>query len=137
MVLELAADGLKVVWRDENAMQNHWATSVVQEGFLYGMDGRHERGSNFRCVDFATGAVKWTADEGLGRASFFLAEGHLVALGERGRLALIELNSERYIEKARVRVSSRRVWTPPILAQGMLYIRNEREVLCFDLRKSA
>ena len=98
------------------------------------MDGRHERGSNFRCIEFETGKIVWTADEGLGRASFFMAEGHLIALGERGRLALIEVSPEAYKEKARVRVSSRRVWTPPILAQGLLYIRNERKLTCFDLR---
>jgi outer membrane protein assembly factor BamB len=134
VVLQLAPDGLKTIWRDESAMQNHWATSVYHDGLLYGMDGRHERGSNFRCIEFDTGKVRWTADQGLGRASFFMAEGHLVALGERGRLALIEVSPEGYKEKARVRVSSRRVWTPPILAQGRLYIRNEREVKCFDLR---
>ena len=137
VVLQLAPDGLKEIWRDEYAMQNHWATSVYHDGYLYGMDGRHERGSNFRCVEFMTGKVMWTADEGLGRASFFMAEGHLVALGERGRLALIEVSPEAYKEKARVRASNRRVWTPPILAQGRLYIRNEREVRCFDLRANA
>ncbi len=134
VLLQLAPDGLKVIWRDELAMQNHWATSVYHDGYLYGMDGRHERGSNFRCIDFMTGEIQWTADEGLGRASFFMAEGNLVALGERGRLALIEVNPKAYVEKARVRVSSRRIWTPPIMAQGLLYIRNERQVRCFDLR---
>lgn len=134
VLLRMAPAGLEVVWRDEFAMQNHWATSVLDQGFLYGMDGRHERGSNLRCIEFNTGRVRWTADEGLGRASFFMAEGHLFALGERGRLALIELSPEAYKEKARVRVSDRRIWTPPIIAQGRLYIRNERELKCYDLR---
>lgn len=137
VVLRLKPDELEVVWRDEHAMQNHWATSIYHDGYLYGMDGRHERGSNFRCVEFMTGEVKWTADEGLGRASFFMAEGHLFALGERSRLALIEVSPDAYKEKARARVSNRRVWTPPIMAQGRLYIRNEREIRCFDLREKA
>ncbi|MCF6287434.1 MAG: PQQ-like beta-propeller repeat protein, partial [Candidatus Hydrogenedentes bacterium] len=135
VLLQLAPDGLKVVWRDESALQSHWATSIYHEGYLYGMDGRHERGSNIRCVEFATGKVLWAVDKRLGRASFFMAEGNLVALGERGRLALIEVNPEAYKEKARVRISARRrVWTPPILAQGLLYIRTEQGITCFDLR---
>jgi len=134
IVLRLAPGGPEVVWRDEFAMQNHWATSVYHDGYLYGVDGRHERGSNIRCIEFETGKVMWAAEEGLGRASLIIAEGHLIALGERSRLALIGLSPEAYREKARVRVSSRRIWTPPILAQGRIYIRNEREMKCFDLR---
>lgn len=135
VVLKLEPGGLKEVWKDRLAMQNHWATSIYHEGYLYGMDGRHESGSNFRCIEFMTGSVIWTAYEGLGRASFIMADGHLIAIGERGDLALIEVSPERYIEKARVRVLSYPVWTPPILSDGLLYIRDENVMKCLDLRE--
>ena len=134
VALKLAPGGLEVVWRDEDAMQNHWATSVYRDGFLYGMDGRHERGSNFRCIEFATGKVVWTANKGLGRASFIMADDHLIAIGERGDLALVEVSPEGYIEKARARVLRYPVWTPPILSHGLLYIRNENRMKCLDMR---
>ncbi len=133
--LKLEPDGFKVLWQSKTAMQNHWATSVYRGGFLYGMDGRHEAGSNFRCIDFKTGDVKWTADQGLGRASFVMVEGHLIAIGERGDLALIEVNPERYIEKARVRVLQYPCWIPPVLSHGLLYLRNENTLACLDLRE--
>jgi outer membrane protein assembly factor BamB len=137
VALKLDPAGLKEIWRDELAMQNHWATSLYLDGFLYGMDGRHERGSNLRCIEFATGKVRWTADEGLGRASFILAEGHLIGVSERGDIALIEASPEGYMEVARARALRYPVWTPPILAQGLLYVRNERtyrSIKCLDLR---
>ncbi|MBX3175717.1 MAG: PQQ-like beta-propeller repeat protein [Candidatus Hydrogenedentes bacterium] len=140
VALKLAPGGLEVVWRDEFAMQNHWATSIYHEGYLYGMDGRHERGSNLRCIEFATGKVVWTAEKGLGRASFIMVEGHLIAVGERGDIALIEASPEGYREKARVKVLYYPVWTPPILARGRLYVRNERSkraIKCLDLRAEA
>lgn len=137
VALRLAPDGLQEIWRDEDAMQNHWATSIYHEGHLYGMDGRHERGSNLRCIEFDTGKVVWTAKKGLGRASFIMAEGHLIAVGERGDLALIEATPEGYREVSRAKVLYYPVWTPPILAQGLLYVRNERHkraIKCLDLR---
>lgn len=134
VAVKLEPDGMKVLWKDADAMQNHWATSIHQDGYLYGMDGRHERGSNFRCIAFDTGEVQWTADQGLGRASFVKADGHLLAIGERGELALIQISPERYIEKARVPILRYPVWTPPILSHGYLYIRNENRIACLDLR---
>lgn len=135
VLLKLEPGGLKEIWKDARAMQNHWATSVYRDGFLYGMDGRHEMGSNFRCIEFKTGKVRWTADEGLGRASFIMADGHLIALGERGELALIEASPERYIEKARVPALRYPCWTPPILSRGLLFLRNENTLVCVDLRE--
>ena len=117
-------------------MQSHWATSVYHEGYLYGIDGRHEFGSNFRCIEFATGKVMWTADKGLGRASFVMAGGYLIAIGERGQLALIEVSPGGYIEKQRVRILRGPIWTPPILSHGLVYIRNAREMICLDLRRA-
>ena len=136
VALKLEPGGLKEVWKDRLAMQNHWSTSIYHEGYLYGMDGRHERGSNFRCIEFKTGKVVWSAGEGLGRASFIMADGHLIAIGERGDLALIEVTPERYIEKARARVLRYPVWTSPVLSNGLLYIRDETTMRCFDLREA-
>lgn len=134
VALQLKPDGLVEIWKDERAMQNHWATSIYHDGYLYGMDGRHERRSNFRCIEFMTGKVMWSADEGLGRSTFIMADGHLIALGEQGALALIEVSPERYIEKARVGVLKYPVWIPPVLSHGLLYLRNEQVLECRDLR---
>ena len=135
VALRLEPGGLRTLWQSRDAMQNHWATSIHHDGILYGMDGRHEYGSNFRAIELATGRVRWTADQGLGRASFIMADGHLVALGERGELALIEVNPQKYVEKARVKVLEYPCWTPPVLSHGLLYLRNEKQLLCLDLRE--
>ena len=134
VLLKLEPAGLEEIWKDRRAMQSHWATSIYHEGYLYGLDGRHEAGSNFRCIEFMTGKVRWTADRGLGRSAFIMADGHLIALGERGHLALIEVNPDSYQEKARAQVLSYPCWTPPVLSRGLLYVRDENRLICFDLR---
>ena len=135
VLFQLSPIGLQVVWKDSQAMRNHWSTSIYYQGYLYGMDGRHEGGSRFRCIEFLTGKVLWTAKQGLGRAAFILAEGNLIALGERGTLALIEATPERYIERSRAQILQYPCWTPPILSHGRLYVRNETRLICLDLRE--
>jgi len=135
VALEVPAEGaLKCLWRDKKNMQNHWATSIYHDGFLYGIDGRHENESEMRCLDWKTGAVRWSSPRGLGRTPFIMAQGHFLGMSERGDLVLIEVNPDRYLEKKRVRVLDYPCWAPPVLANGLLYVRNETVLECLDLR---
>ncbi|HIA47256.1 MAG TPA: alcohol dehydrogenase [Candidatus Hydrogenedentes bacterium] len=134
VALKLTPDGLQEVWRSPTAMQSHWATSVYHEGYLYGVTGRHEQGSKLRCIEFLTGKVVWTADRGISRASYVMAAGYLIAVGERGEFALIKVTPEGYTEKSRAKVMRYQVRTPPVLSHGLVYIRSERKLKCLDLR---
>jgi hypothetical protein len=81
---------------------------------------------------------------GLFRASLLVADGQVLALGEFGHLARLE------VSRAGLRVRERawlfaatETWTPPVLSRGLLYIcQNTRDavagtpprLLCYDLR---
>jgi outer membrane protein assembly factor BamB len=135
VALQVPPEGaLKCLWRDKKNMQSHWATGIYHGGFLYGIDGRHEQESQMRCLDWKTGAVRWASPRGLGRTPFIMAQGHFIAMSERGDLVLIEVNPDRFVEKRRVRMLDFPCWAPPVLANGLLYIRNETLLLCLDLR---
>jgi len=135
VAMRLGADGLDIVWQDKAAMQNHWATSIHHEGHLYGVHGRHEREAEVRCLQWATGKVQWASPRGeLGRLTGILAQGHLVAMAERGQLVVIEANPERYVLRRRTPMLDGPCYAPPVLANGLLYIRNETVLLCCDVR---
>ncbi len=121
------------VWTNRN-FQNQFATSVVHEGFVYGPHG-DLGGSVFRCIELETGEVKWTA-RGPGKCTLLFADGHIIALGESGTLYLIEPNSEKYVEKGTLADLLRfKAWAPPSVSRGMLYMRDERDIICVDLRR--
>jgi len=134
IALRVTPDELTTLWRDKKNFQNHWATSIYHDGYLYGAHGRHEKDAVMRCIDSGTGAVRWTSPPGLGRTTFIMAQGHLLVMGERGYLALVEVTPERYVEKERVRLLKYPCWAPPVLANRRLYLRGETELLCLDLR---
>ena len=137
-MLEVAADGRSadVVWHDGEAMQCHWSTPIARDGFLYAFSGRHESDADLRCVRASDGKVMWRspgegekpAGTAFGRGSAILADGRLIALGERGALSLLDANSQevRVISTATFAELDYPCWTAPVLAQGRLFITGAR-----------
>ena len=130
--------------RADRALKAHWATPVLYRGCLYGSSGRNSGDAVLACVDWKTGAVRWSAG-GYGRASVVLACGQLVVLGEYGDLALVRANPDRHEEISRVRVVGEVApgreadllappcWAAPVIARGLLYLRGKERLVCLDL----
>lgn len=123
-----ADTGLSVgeVWFSKK-MKNHIATSVYFNGAIYGFDE-----SILKCMDAETGAERWKA-RGYGKGTLILADGHLIVLGEKGNLAIVEARPDAHVQVASAKVLSDRCWTSPSLAGGRLYLRNMAEIVCLDL----
>lgn len=131
------------VWRAP-VLEIHWNTPIYHEGHLYAFSGRNEPDARFRCVEYATGKLKWDRDERwrrggaipnvYGRGSAIAADGRLIVLGEAGLLGLFELNPERDVELSRWQVPEigYPAWTAPVLADKRLYLRDEDSLLCLD-----
>ena len=64
--------------------------AIHHDGYLYGSSGRHTENAELRCVEWATGTVKWS-EQGLTRASLLYVDGHFVCLSEDGSLRLLRL----------------------------------------------
>ncbi|MGB9597126.1 MAG: PQQ-binding-like beta-propeller repeat protein [Candidatus Poribacteria bacterium] len=119
---------LTQIWKNKN-MRNHFNNCVLWQGYLYGFDMEQ-----LRCIDFKTGAVKWT-QRGLGMGSVMIADGKLIALGDNGILAIAEAVPDGYKELARAKVLDGLCWTVPILSNGKIYCRNhEGDLVCLDVK---
>lgn len=149
VLLRVKPDGKNVeeVWRS-TALEIHWTTPILYDGYVYAFSGRNEPDARFRCVEFATGKVMWDRDESwpphssptppvYGRGSAILADGKLIALGEGGLLGLFKVNSQKPEEISRFHVPGLRYpcWAAPILANGNLYLRSEDRLMCFNVTK--
>lgn len=114
------------IWRSER-VQNRLSTSVLHDNHLYGF---HK--TILKCIDANTGSEKWKA-RGFGEGTLILAEDHLIILGDRGKLGLVEATPAAFNEVASAEVLSGLCWTVPTLANGRLYARNEKEIVCLDM----
>ena len=122
------------IWTSNDALSNHYATSVYRDGYLYGFHGRQEYGPSLRCVEWRTGRVEWNQD-GLRAGTVTLAGDRLLILTERGELILAAANPEGFQVISRAQVLEGTVRAYPALARGRLYARTETALVCIDLRK--
>ena len=130
-VVEVSASGdrfsVREVWRN-NRMKNRFSSSVLHEGFVYGLDE-----SILACIDPATGELRWKGGR-YGYGQVMLASGHLVVLTEDGDLALVRATPERHEELVRFPVLNGKTWNHLAMAGGYLLVRNLAEMAAFDVR---
>jgi outer membrane protein assembly factor BamB len=133
VLLDASASKLERVWDSDESLSSHYAPVLHRQGYLYGWHGRQEYGPELRCVEAASGAVKWSAKLAAGGAAI-LAGSRLILMHENGELALAEASPEGFRELARAEILPATVRALPALAAGRLYARNPRSLVCVDLR---
>lgn len=119
---------VQTVWQNKR-IRSAFSTPIYHQGYLYGFDN-----ATLKCIDIAANREQWK-QRGFGQGSLILADGKLIVLGEKGKLALIKADPSQYTELDRARPLNRRCWTMPTLAHATLYIRDERTLLAIDLSK--
>ena len=115
------------VW-SERLMRNHFNTSVLVDGYLFGFDN-----GTLRCFNAETGERCW-AKRGFGKGSVVAADGLLYVLSDAGLVALVRASPEGYEELGRLQVMEGRSWTAPSIANGRLYLRDFDEIVSLDIR---
>jgi outer membrane protein assembly factor BamB len=143
--LRLAGETVSTVY-EARVLRSTFSNPVLLNGYLYGSD----RGM-LQCVDWATGTERWNqpgilrhlpgqeADgvtyHAMSEGALIAAGSHLIALDDSGTLRLIVASPDAYREVARASVLKGPCWTIPVLANGLLYCRNNGgDLVCLDLR---
>ena len=121
---------VREVWTNR-LMRNHFSSSVLYEGHIYGFDN-----ATLKCLVATTGEQKWV-QRGYGKGSLIAADGLLYILSDQGQLILAEATPAGFQEKGRIQVLEGRTWTAPVLSNGRLYLRNDKEMIALDVRTPA
>lgn len=143
-VSRIKDDRPRVVWQDkersrQKAMQTHWNTAILHNGYLYGSSGRHQYNAELRCIEAKTGKVMWS-QEGLSRCSLLFVDDHFVCLSEVGLVLLIKANPNKFEEVSELMLRDENgpmlkppAWAAPVLSHGLLYLRGDDRLVCLDL----
>ena len=86
-----------------------------------------------RCVELATGKVRWTEEE-FGAGTLILAGDKLLALTEKGEVVVAPATPEGFKSTARARVLKGECRAHAALSGGFLYARDRETLVCVDLR---
>jgi outer membrane protein assembly factor BamB len=142
VLMDLKADGdkysLKTVWEslgNRSVLRSEWQTAVLVDKFLYGMDNVGGAGpvTHLTCIDPETGKRQWQVPR-FGKGNLIAADGKLFMTTMKGELVIARANPKEYTEIGRMTcIETTR--QAPSLQDGMLYIRDDSEIVCIDVRQ--
>jgi outer membrane protein assembly factor BamB len=95
---------------------------------LYGLEG-----GRMVCLEAGTGSQKWK-DGRYGTGQLLRVGEQLLVLADSGKLAIVSPSPAAWQEVAQAPALTDKTWNHPVIANGRLYVRNGREMACFELR---
>ncbi|MGA2259514.1 MAG: PQQ-binding-like beta-propeller repeat protein [Thermoguttaceae bacterium] len=133
-LVKLEGQSLKKVWENKE-MNNHCQTCVLSDGCLYGVHGQQSNKASLKCLDLATGEVKWD-EKGLAvGGGLTLADSKLFVMLDGGTLLVAEASPNAYKELARAKVLDGQCWTMPVVANGRVLCRSHAgDMVCISLQ---
>ncbi len=138
VLLRVENGGAQKIWSGDESLSCHYATPVLYQGYLYGVDGRADPGlqprPSLRCVELKTGRVCWSQDN-FGAATVTLAGGQLFILTEQGELLRAPVNPKEFQITARAQILPLGARACPALAGGCVYARAKNKLVCVDLKQ--
>jgi outer membrane protein assembly factor BamB len=130
-LIEISGGRAVEKWRNKN-LKSQIASPVYSRGLVYGIDDKASASAPLVCVDFASGAVKWS-QRGIGGA-LVAADGKLIILSESGELIIAEESATGFKPISRAQVLSKRCWVQPTVSGGRAFVRNnDGQIACVDL----
>lgn len=132
-LLQMTADEPKLLWKNRQ-LGTHISPGVLIGHYAYLNTGQASSGGPLTCINFDTGQIKWQSPH-IGAGGLIAAGGKLIAMTERGEIMIAPASPDGFTPTARAQVLTGKTWTPPVLANGRIYIRNATgDVVCLNVR---
>ena len=120
-------------------MKNHHGGVLLKDGYLYG----YSDGRGWTCQSLETGDVVWDSKK-LGKGCIFFADNRLYCMDEgSGTVVLADASIDGWKEYGRFKLEPQtelrkpagRIWTHPVIANGVLYLRDQELLFAFNVKK--
>ncbi len=130
----------EIVYRNK-VMKNHHSGVILMDGHVYGCSDPQ----GWLCQEIETGKAVWEDRQFFGKGSMTWADGHLYCYTEdRGDVALVKATPRQWQkvsqfsipEKTKIARKQGKIWTPPVIAHGRLYLRDNDLIFCYDIKEN-
>ncbi|KPK77363.1 MAG: hypothetical protein AMJ79_03515 [Phycisphaerae bacterium SM23_30] len=139
-MLVLSADGNAITrkWTNQT-LDNHHGNVVLVDGYIYGSNWLSNTRGNWVCLDWRTGKVMYEYSWNRNKGAIIYADGMLYCYNENtGELALVKADPKEFkiISSFNIPRSSEKIWwAHPAIADGRLYVRQEKDLFCYDIKE--
>ncbi|MDR0436674.1 MAG: PQQ-binding-like beta-propeller repeat protein [Bacteroidales bacterium] len=132
MLLRLKTGGKSVEQIWNNNADNQMGGAVKIGDYVY-TSGHRNRG--FYCIDWRTGEIKYKENQ-ISPSAIIAADGMLYVYSERGEMALVEPNPDRFelVSSFSVTLGTNQHWAHPVILDGVLYIRHGDVLMAYKVK---
>ncbi len=119
--------GIEELWTSEG-LTSSFNDFVIHKGHAYGF-----KGPRLACIDIKDGKLKWKDARYAGFTVLLANQDLLVILTEKGKLALVETDPDKFTEFAHISAIKGKTWNHPVLMNNILVVRNSKEMVAYKL----
>src|SRR6185503_3054997 len=121
------------VWANKE-IKAHFNSPILLDGFIYGVGDPR----TLVCLDPKTGVAAWKQD-GFEKGGVVAVDGTIIAVNgasNAGDVIMVKIDPKAYTELGRIKPipGGGQSWAPPVVADGKLFVRNQKELVCLDLK---
>jgi len=126
---DILPEGPKQVWKNNNIVARV-NQPVIVDGYIYSTGEQNK----LVCEDVATGTVKWS-QPGFEQGGVIAIDGTLIVQdGANGDITMVKLTPDGYQSLGKVAGLGGRNWSPPVIADGVLLVRNQKAMAAYKLK---
>ncbi len=137
LCVRVLADGsYEELWRNRRSLLDSQYTPLLHvDGGVCGFSSTRRK---LRCLELETGEMRWEWRGRIRLGSMIAVDGSYLLAGVNGRLASFRIGARGVELRAETErpVLAGPVLSYPALSNGLLYLRNEAELVCLDLRRA-
>ena len=130
--LTLSADGSSITKEWEiKSFDSRMGGAVLIDGFMYGSG---DKGRSWQCIDWKTGAQKYSSTE-VGKGATIAANKKLIGYSEKGELFIADADPSGFkvISQTKVALGSEQHWAHPVINKGVLYVRHGNVMMAYKI----
>jgi len=111
------------------AFKPYFNDAVCHKDHCYGFDG-----NIFACIDAQTGRRSWKGGRyGNGQVVLLADMDTLLVISDEGEVVLVAADPSGLREIARIKALQGKTWNHPVVADGVLLVRNAEETACYEV----
>lgn len=116
------------IWKSKGLRCKH-SSPVLHGDYIYGLDE-----GILACISVEDGSQQWKSGR-FGHGQILLSGDVIVVLSEKGKLAVVNATPDGFELLDEIQaLPETKTWNPPALFGGRLLLRNDIEVVCYDLQ---
>ena len=118
----------------DSQLRAEWQTPVIHDDHLYGLDNSGSAGpiTNLVCIRLKDRKTMWQKAR-FGKSNLILADGKLFMTTMNGEVVIVEASPKAFNELGRATIMET-TRQAPSLSNGYLFVRDDKEVICIDVR---